>query len=343
MELKRIGVDTSKAVFTVHGIDAQDQPVLRRNFSRPGFEAFFAKLPRTDVALEACGGSYHWARVLSAMGHTVRLIPAHYVKPFVRRGKNDRNDALAICEAAGRLGLPDVPIKSAERQAEAMIVSVRDLLVRQRTQLINAMRGHAMEFGVVVAKGSHQVEVLMQHIAEEPGVPEAARRMLGVLAQQLAGVEAEIGELDAQMKATAMADPVARRLMKVPAVGPVGALTLSLSVEAAQFEDGRHFAAWLGLVPKERSTGGKQRLGGISRAGNERLRQLLVIGAMAVIRHAKPGSKTASPWLLKLLERRPRKLAAVALANKVARIVWAMMARGEEWRGWKGVKALATA
>lgn len=343
MELKRIGVDTSKAVFTVHGIDAQDQPVLRRNFSRPGFEAFFAKLPPTDVALEACGGSYHWARVLSAMGHTVRLIPAHYVKPFVRRGKNDRNDALAICEAAGRPGLPCVPIKSAERQAEAMIVSVRDLLVRQRTQLINALRGHAMEFGVVVAKGSHNVEALMQHVAEAPGVPEAARRMLGVLARQLAGVEAEIDELDAQMKACAMADPVARRLMKVPAVGPVGALTLSLSVEAAQFEDGRHFAAWLGLVPRERSTGGKQRLGGISRAGNERLRRLLVIGAMAVIRHARPGSKTASPWLLKLLERRPRKLAAVALANKVARVVWAMMARGEEWRGWKGAKAPATA
>jgi transposase len=273
----------------------------------------------------------------------VRLIPAHYVKPFVRRGKNDRNDALAICEAAGRPELPHVPIKSAERQAEAMIVSVRDLLVRQRTQLINALRGHAMEFGVVAAKGSHQVDALLSHVAEEPGVPDAARRMLGVLARQLAGVEAEIAELDAQMKVSAMADPVARRLMKVPAVGPVGALTLSLSVEAAQFEDGRHFAAWLGLVPKERSTGGKQRLGGISRAGNERLRQLLVIGAMAVIRHAKPGSKTASPWLLKLLERRPRKLAAVALANKVARVVWAMMARGEEWRGWKGATAPATA
>jgi transposase len=200
-----------------------------------------------------------------------------------------------------------------------------------------------MEFGVVAAKGSHQVDALMSRVAEEPGVPEAARRMLGVLVRQLAGVEAEIAELDAQMKASAMADPVARRLMKVPAVGPVGALTLSLSVEAGQFEDGRHFAAWLGLVPKERSTGGKQRLGGISRAGNERLRQLLVIGAMAEIRHAKPGSKTASPWLLKLLERRPRKLAAVALANKIARIVLGMMARGEEWRGRKGAKAPATA
>lgn len=343
MELKRIGVDTSKAVFTVHGIDAQDQPVLRRNFSRPGFEAFFAKLPPTEVALEACGGSYHWARVLSAMGHTVRLIPAHYVKPFVRRGKNDRNDALAICEAAGRPELPCVPVKSAERQADAMIVSVRDLLVRQRTQLINALRGHAMEFGVVVAKGSHQVGALMQRIADDPGVPEAARRMLAVLAGQLDQIEAEVAGLDGQMKASAMADPVARRLMKVPAIGPVGALMLSLSVEPGQFEDGRHFAAWLGLVPKERSTGGKQRLGGISRAGNERLRGLLVLGAMAVIRHARPGSKTASPWLLKLLERRPRKLAAVALANKVARIVWAMMARGEEWRGWKGATALATA
>ncbi len=216
MELKRIGVDTSKAVFTVHGIDAQDRAVLRRNFSRAGFEAFFARLPPTEVALEACGGSYHWARVLSSLGHTVRLIPAHYVKPFVRRGKNDRNDAQAICEAAGRPGLPCVPTKSAERQAEAMILGVRDLLVRQRTQLINALRGHAMEFGVVVAKGSHRMEALMQHIAEAAGVPEAARRMLGVLARQLAGVETEIAGLDAQMQASAMADPVARRLMKVP-------------------------------------------------------------------------------------------------------------------------------
>lgn len=344
MELKRIGVDTSKAVFTVHGIDTQDRAVLRRNLSRAGFEAFFAKLPPTEVALEACGGSHHWGRVLGAMGHRVRLIPAQYVTPFVKRGKNDRRDAEAICEAAGRPGMARVPVKSAQRQAEAMIVSVRELLVRQHTQLINALRGHATEFGVVAAKGADNVAALMQHVMDEAvGIPQAARRMLTVLAGQLVQVDAEIAALDKQMREAAMTDPVARRLMKVPGVGPVGALTLSLSVQAEQFEDGRHFASWLGLVPKERSTGGKQRLGGISRAGNERLRQLLVVGAMAVIRHARPGSKSASAWLLRLLERRPRKLAAVALANKIARVVWAMMARGEDWRGWSADKRLATA
>ena len=344
MDLKRIGIDTSKSVFTVHGIDAGDRAVLRRNLSRAAFEAFFAKLAPTDVALEACGGSHHWGRVLGAMGHRVRLIPAQYVTPFVKRGKNDRNDAEAICEAAGRPGMASVPVKTAERQAEAMVVSVRDLLVRQHTQLINALRGHAAEFGVVAAKGACNIAALMQHVmSPQAGVPAAAQRMLAVLAGQLALVDAEIATLDTQMRQAALADPVARRLMKVPAIGPVGALTLSLSVEAAQFEDGRHFASWLGLVPKERSTGGKQRLGGISRAGNERLRQLLVVGAMAVIRHARPGSKTASAWLLRLLERRPRKLAAVALANKIARVVWAMMARGEEWRGWSADKVPAAA
>ena len=344
MELKRIGVDTSKAVFTVHGIDAQERAVLRRNFSRAAFETFFGKLPATDVALEACSGSHHWGRVLAAMGHRVRLIPAQYVKPFVKRGKNDRNDAEAICEAAGRPGMASVPVKTAERQADAMIVSVRDLLVCQHTQLINALRGHATEFGVVAAKGASNVEALMQHVmSPQAQIPEAAQRMLGVLAGQLAQVDAEIAALDKQMRAAAMADPVARRLMKVPSIGPVGALTLSLTVDATQFEDGRHFASWIGLVPKERSSGGKQRLGGISKAGNERLRQLLVVGAIAVIRHAKPGSKSASAWLLRLLERRPRKLAAVALANKVARVVWAMMARGEDWRGWSADKAPAAA
>jgi transposase len=344
MELKRIGVDTSKAVFTVHGVDAQDRPVLRRNLSRAAFEAFFAKLAPTEVALEACGGSHHWGRVLGAMGHRVRLIPAQYVKPFVRRGKNDRNDAEAICEAAGRPGMASVPVKTAERQAAAMIVSVRDLLVRQRTQLINALRGHATEFGVVAAKGAQNAAALLAHVmSPQAGLPEAAQQMLAVLGRQLAQLDAEIAALDQTMQAAALADPVARRLMKVPAIGPIGALTLSLTVEAVQFEDGRHFASWLGLVPKERSTGGKQRLGGISRAGNERLRQLLVVGAMAVIRHARPGSKTASAWLLQLLERRPRKLAAVALANKVARVVWAMMARGEEWRGWSAASRPAAA
>ena len=332
MEFKRIAVDTSKTVFTVHGIDAQDRPVLRRNFRRAAFEAFFAKLPPTEVVLEACGGSHHWGRRLEAMGHRARLIPPQYVKPFVRRGKNDRNDAEAISEAAGRPGMAEVAVKPAERQAAAMVLGVRELLVRQRTMAINALRGHAAEFGVIAARGTAQVAPLMEKVAADPQVPEAARQMLVFLARQVTHLDEEIAILDAQLRKAAASDELARRLTAVPGIGPLSAITLSLTVDPSQFCSGRHLAAWLGLVPKERSTGGKQRLGGISRAGNERLRQLLVVGATAVIRHAKPHSKTASPWLLKLLERRPRKLAAVALANKMARVVWAMMARGEEYR-----------
>ena len=329
MKLKRISIDTSKAVFTLHGIDDQDRPVLRRNLSRPAFEAFFAKLPPTEVALEACGGSHHWGRRLTELGHHVHLIAPQYVKPFVKRGKNDRNDAEAISEAAGRPGMSAVPVKSAERQAGAMVVSVRELLVRQRTQAINALRGHAAEFGVIAAKGTANVAALCERVAQDAQVPEAARRMLAVLAQQVSHLDAEIAALDAQLREAAQADTTARRLMAAPGIGALGAITLALTVDASQFRSGRHFAAWLGLVPKERSTGGRQRLGGISRQGNERLRQLLVVGAMAVIRHARPGSKTASGWLLKLLERRPRKLVAVALANKMARVVWAMMRVGK--------------
>ena len=333
MELKRIAVDTSKAVFTVHGIDRDDRAVLRRNFSRPTFEAFFAKLAPTEVVLEACGGSHHWGRRLTELGHRVRLLPPQYVKPFVKRGKNDRNDAEAICEAAGRPGMSTVPVKAAERQAQSMIVGVRELLVRQRTQAINALRGYAAEFGVIAAKGTSQAGKLMERVrSTDAAVPGAAQEMLTVLAGQVEHYDRQIATLDLQMRQTAAADETARRLTKVPTIGPVSALTLSLAVDPSQFRSGRHFASWLGLAPQERSTGGKQRLVGISRAGNERLRQLLVVGAMAVIRHAKPGSKSASPWLLALLERRPRKLAAVALANKMARVVWAMMARGEEYR-----------
>lgn len=333
MELKRISIDTSKSVFTLHGIDQQDQPVLRRDLSRGAMERFLAKLAPTEVALEACGGSHHWGRRLSAMGHRVRLLPPQYVKPFVKRSKNDRNDAEAISEAAGRPGMPTVAIKSAERQAAALVISARDLLVRQRTQTINALRGHATEFGVIAAKGTAQVAGLLTRIlTPEAQVPEAAQRMLTILARQVEHLDDEIAALDAHLREALKTDEAARRLVQVPGIGPVGAMTLSLTVEASQFRSGRHFAAWLGLVPRQRSSGGKARLGGISRAGNERLRQLLVVGAMAVVRHAKPGSKSASGWLMGLLERRPRKLAAVALANKMARVVWAMLARGAAYR-----------
>jgi len=342
MNLKRIGLDTSKAVFTLHGVDQDEKAVLRRNMRRAEMEAFFAKLPPTHVALEACGGSHHWGRRLASLGHTVQLIPPQYVKPFVKRGKNDRNDAEAISEAAARPGMPSVAVRSAEQQAEAIVLSARELLVRQRTQLVNAVRGHAAEFGIVAAKGTSQLPALLEVVAVGEMVPDAAKEMLAFLGGQVAQLDERIGELERRMKQQHKANPVSQLLAEVPGIGPIGALSLALTIDPGRFQSGRHFAAWLGLTPKEHSTGGRQRLGGISRAGNERLRQLLVLGATAVIRYAKPGSKTASPWLLALLERKPRKLAAVALANKMARIVWAMMATGEAYRGSKTVATQAT-
>ena len=331
MEFARIAVDTSKSVFTMHGVDEQGRPILRQNLTRAQFERFLGKMSPTEVVLEACGSSHHWGRLLLGLGHTVRLIPPQYVKPFVKRGKNDRNDAEAICEAASRPTMRFVPVKSATTQAEAMDLSARDLLVRQRTQLVNAVRGHAAEFGVIAAKGIARVEPLLKKIAETD-MPQAAQQTLGQLGRCIALLDAQLAEVDQRLTTRHKADAVSRRLAAIPGVGPLTALTVVAKVDAGQFESARHFAAWLGLTPRERSTGGRQCLGGISRAGNERLRQLLVVGAMAVIRHAKPGSKTASPWLLDLLERRPRKLAAVALANKMARTLWAMMTNGTAYR-----------
>jgi transposase len=332
MEIKRIAIDTSKHVFTLHGVDEQERPVLRRELRRHQVEAFFAKLPPTEVVLEACGGSHHWGRKLSALGHRVRLIPPQYVKPFVKRSKNDRNDALAISEAAARPNMRFVPVKSAQAQAEAMLLSVRELLVKQRTQLVNALRGHATEFGVVVAKGIGHAAGLVERLAADTTIPAPAREMFTFLGAQIAELDTRISELDRKLVALHKAMPVSRLLAEVPGIGPIGAATLALTVDPRAFRSGRHFAAWLGLTPKENSTGGKQRLGGISRQGNERLRQLLVLGATSVIRVAKPGNKHASAWLLGLLGRRPRMVAAVALANKMARIVWAMMTSGEAYR-----------
>lgn len=337
-DYKRIAIDTSKSVFTLHGVDGQDHAVLRRELRRSDLVRFFEKLAPTEVALEACGGSHHWGRTLQALGHRVRLIPPQgacpraglrpdpWVKPFVKRGKNDRNDAEAISEAASRPSMRFVPVRPAEAQAAAMDLSARDLLIRQRTQLVNAMRGHAAEFGVIAARGIAQVEPLLAKIADT-AMPQAAKETLAHLGRVVAQLDAQLAEFDQRLAKQHKANPVSQRLAAVPGVGPITALTMATTIDPGQFESARHFAAWLGLTPREHSTGGRQRLGGISRAGNEGLRQLLVVGAMAVISHARPGSKTASPWLLALLERRPRKLAAVALANKMARIVWAEPAK----------------
>ena len=332
MELKRIAIDTSKHVFTVHAIDEKERAVLRRDLRRRQVEGFFAALPPTEVVLEACGGSHHWGRRLSALGHRVKLIAPQYVKPFVKRGKNDRIDAEAISEAAARPTMRFVPVKSAERQAQASVLSVRELLVKQRTQLINALRGQAAEFGIIAAKGAGNAAALAARIASNGELPIVVKEMLARLGQEIARLNQTIAALDKKLAALHRASPVSRRLCEVPGVGQITALTATLTVDPDQFKSGRHLAAWVGLTPKERSTGGKRRLGAISKQGNERLRQLLVLGAMAVIKVAKPGHRYATPWLLRLLERRPRRVAAVALANKMARILWAMMTSGEGYR-----------
>ncbi len=332
MEVKRVAIDTSKHVFTLHGVDERERPVLRRELRRAQVAGFFAKLAPTEVVFEACAGSHYWGRVLGGLGHRVRLIPPQYVKPFVKRAKNDRNDAEAINEAASRPTMRSVPVKTAEEQAAVLVVKHREMLVRQRTQAINALRGHAMEFGVVVAKGEQNVGMLLAMLGEDATIPAAAREMVAEMGRHIADLEGKVEALDRQLLEQHQTNPISRLLVEIPGVGPITAITMALTVDPANFESGRHFAAWLGLTPKEHSTGGKRRLGGISKAGNERLRQLLVVGAMAVVRFAKPGKKSASAWLLRLLERKPRKLVAVALANKMARIVWAMMASGEAYR-----------
>lgn len=332
MELKRIAIDTSKYLFTLHGVDHDDRVVLRRELRRDKLKAFFAALPPTEIVMEACGSSHHWGRLLIALGHVVKLIPPQYVKPFVKRGKNDRIDAEAINEAASRPSMRFVAVKGAEQQAATLILKTRDMLVRQRTQLINAVRGHAAEFGVIAAKGTARVEPLLARIAEDDTLPAAARAMLAVLGGQIATLDAQIAALETQMRAAHKANPLSRLLEQIPGIGPISALSLALTIDPAQFRSGRHLAAALGLTPREHSTGGKQRMGGISRAGDERLRRLLVVGATAVIRQAAAGRGKASAWLLNLLQRRPRKVVAVALANKMARVAWAMMTSGEAYR-----------
>jgi transposase len=341
-QYKRIGVDTSKAVFTIHCIDRHDRPVLRIDLRRAQMIPFFRKQPATEIAMEACGAAHYWARELIALGHEVHLIPPQYVKPYVKRGKNDRNDAEAICEAAGRPGMHFVPVKSVTQQAQGMVLKVRETLVGQRTRLINTLRGHAAEFGVIAAKGTWQVGPLLAAIEQETAIPPEAKDMASLLGRQIEELHARIKELDAKLATAHKTNEVSQRLATIPGVGPVTALTLAIEIDPEAFESGRHLAAWAGLTPKEHSTGGKQRMGGISRAGNERLRALLVAGAMSVIRAAtRPESKQMTEWLRALLARKPRKVAAVALATKMVRVAWALMTRGEVYRRPAAVGAAA--
>jgi transposase len=331
MTIIRIGLDTSKHVFQIHGVDENEKPVLRRQIRRSEIAKFFAKLAPTRIGIEACGASHHWARVLRGLGHEVLLMPPQYVKPYVQRGKNDAIDAEAICEAMSRPKMRFVPVKTAESQAALTMLAVRDLLVKQRTMLINAIRGHAAEFGVTAPKGPQQVPELLRRVAAEESVPALAREMLGLLASQLEALNAQLKAIEARLMAWHRQDQASQCLATIPGIGPIGGVSFTLKVpDPKAFRSGRHFAAWIGITPRENSTAGKHRPGKISREGDESLRRLLVLGATAVIRQAKRGR--ASAWLLGLLARKPKKLAAVALANKMARIIWAMMVSGETYR-----------
>lgn len=333
-QITRIGMDTSKHVFQLHGVNAAEEPVLRKKLRRKEMVAFFEKLPPTVVAIEACGGSHHWARQLQSLGHAVKMLPPQYVKPYVKRGKNDAADAEALCEAMSRPTMRCVPVKTAEQQAGLMLVGMRDRLVRNRTQLANAIRGYAAELGLTAAKGTRHIEPLLERIAAEASLPELARELFALHAREFAQLRSEIEQVEARLMAWHRADECSRRLAQIPGVGPIGASLLMMKTPAPElFRSGRHFAAWLGLTPKDHSTAGKIRLGVITRAGDEALRTVLVTGATALLRQVRAGrGNHASPWLVELLRRKPPKLVAVALANKIARIAWKMMLTGEPYK-----------
>lgn len=334
-EITTIGLDLAKNVFQVHGADAAGRAVLRRKLRRDQVLAFLSALPPCTVATEACGGSHFWGREIARLGHEVRLIPPAYVKPFVKRQKNDAADAEAICEAAQRPSMRFVLVKSEETQGVASVFRVRELLIRQRTQSINALRGHLTEFGQVVPKGAANVARLVA-IIEDPasGLPDQAVTTLRVLLDVITGLGVEIAKLDAEISHRAKQNEVARRLMTIPGIGPLIATALTvLAPPPETFRRGRDFAAWLGLVPRQHSTGGKQRLGATTKMGERSLRRLLILGANSVIikRHVHAAARPGS-WLAQMLSRKPPMLVRVALANKMARIVWALMSKGEDYR-----------
>ena len=286
----RVGMDTSKTVFQVHGVDALEEVVLRRNLKRKDVALFFAKLPAAVIAIEACGGSHHWARVLGALGHAVKLIAPQLAKPYVKRGKNDAADAEALCEAASRPTMRFVPAKTAEQQAALMLIGVRERLIRNQTQLSNAIRGFAAEFGIVAPRGLDHLVPLLAALSTDESVPSLARDLFASQAGEFAQLRARIAEIDAKLAAWQKAEPRCQRLVKVPGVGPIGAALLTMKTPAPElFKSGRQFAAWMGLTPRDHSTAGKVRLGGITRAGDEALRAVLVSGATSVVRQVRAG------------------------------------------------------
>lgn len=331
-EINTIGFDLAKSVFQVHGVDASGAVTIRRQLRRAEVLKFFAKLPHCIVGMEACASAHHWAREIAKLGHEVRLIAPIEVKPYVKRGrKNDAVDAAAICEAVMRPHMQFVPIKTRESQAVLMLHRARRLLVAQQTMLGNGLRAHLAEFGITAPVGRAGLDKLIAiaiDAGDEP-LPQFAREALAMLAAQYRDAETKIAALDQQIRAAFRADEASRRLAAIPGIGPLIASALVAAIgDPKRFRTGRHFAAWLGLVPSQNSSGGKQRLGGITKTGDRYLRSLLVVGATSILRRrAKDGS-----WLAGLLARMPARQASVALANKTARIAWAILAHGTEYR-----------
>ena len=334
-EITTIGLDLAKTVFQVHGADGEGRAVLRKRLRRGQVLEFFASVPPCLVGMEACASAHYWARELRALGHEVRLIPPQYVKPFVKTNKNDAADAEAICEAMGRPTMRFAAVKSADQQSVLMLHRSRELLVRQRTMLINALRGHCGEFGMIAAQGARKVAALIE-VIEDPDddrLPPLARDALGSLVAQLRAAEAQIAALENELTAWHRSSEASLRLATIPGIGVITATALVATVgDATQFHSARQFAAWLGLVPRQRSSGGKDRLGRISKRGDGYLRRLLVHGARIVLFWSRRRKETRSDWLEALLARRPTNVVMVAMANKTARVVWAMLRRGEAYQ-----------
>jgi transposase len=330
-----IGLDIAKSVFQVHGVDAEGRVLIRRQLKRRYVLAFFEKMPPCLVGIEACASSHHWSRELKMLGHTVRLMPPAYVKPYVKRQKNDTADAEAICEAVTRANMRFVATKTPEQQSGLMLHRTRHLFIRQQTAVINAIRAHLAEFGIVAPVGRNGVEQLLGVVADsnDKRLPEVARACVAALGAQLRMQKTQILEFDRRIMAWHRSNEMSKRLDEVPGVGPALATALVASVaDPKAFRSGRDFSAWIGLVPKQHSSGGKDRLGSISKQGDRYLRGLFTAGALAVIRYARIHGTKHRPWLTSLLARRPTKVAAIALANKIARMAWAMMAKGERYR-----------
>jgi transposase len=331
MAIVTIGLDTAKSWFQVHGVDESGRVVLRRKLARGKVLPFFAGLTPCVIGLEACGGAHFWARELIKLGHDARLMPARYVRAYVKTNKHDAADAEACCEAVQRPGMRFVPVKSEEQQSMLMVHRTRDLLVRQRTATVNALRGHLAEFGITAARGTAKARELMSLVGTDERVPAIAREALLQLVEQIRDVERKIEAFDKQLLSLARQNEVCRQLITIPGIGPIAATALVATVgNARSFTSGRHFAAWIGLVPKQHSTGGKERLGGISKRGDAYLRKLLIHGARASV-HRVRSHQVPGAWIAGLLARRPFNVATVALANKTARIAWAVMTNGSTY------------